>query len=269
MNELLNKPVEVFWIASYPRSGNTWVRFLLYAFLHGPIAAAMDVGRAIPNLHRGAEIRPALERAGPGDRLIIKTHALPVAQHPLIGRTRAFIYIIRHPRDILLSGINIHQRSGMQLNELHYALSFIKNGGDIIWNKYGFGWWERHADAWLARPRWPHVVIRYEDLVRDARGPLAEMARLLRVEPTAERLDAAIANASFERMRELEEQDQGKSLADGLFQKPNDPTKVRTFVNKGQTGRLLAGNIPGAGPELDAQFQARFGAALRKYGYAT
>jgi len=269
MNELLNKPVEVFWIASYPRSGNTWVRFLLYAFLHGPIGTAMDVGRAIPNLHRGVEIRPALERAGPGDRLIIKTHFPPVPQHPLLAQTRGFIYILRHPKDILLSGINIHRRSGMQLNDLHYAMSFIKNGGDIIWNKYGFAWWEPHADAWLARPRWPHVVIRYEDLVKDARGPLAEMARLLGVEATPERLDEAVRNASFERMRELEEQDQGKSLADGLFQKPGDPNKVRTFVNKGKSGQALAGNIPGAGPDLDAQFDARFGPALRKYGYAT
>lgn len=268
MNELLSKEVEPVWIASYPRSGNTWVRFLLYTFLYGPVQAAIDVGRAVPNLHRGVEIRPALENAKNGDRLIIKTHALPVPQHPFLTRTRGFIYIIRHPKDILLSGINIHQRSGMQFNELHYAMSFIKNGGDLIWNKYGFGWWESHAAAWLAQPRWPHVVVKYEDLVKDARGPLEQMARLLGVEASPQRLDDAIHNASFEKMRELEEQDQGKSLADGLFQKPGDPNKVKTFVNKGKTGRSLAANVQGASPELDAQFDARFAAALKKYGYA-
>lgn len=265
--ELLNKPIDVVWIVSYPRSGNTWVRFLLYAYLHGPINSALDVGLAIPNLHRGLEIRTALERAKPGDRLLIKTHGLPIPQHPLINRTKGFIYIMRHPKDVLLSGINIHQRSGMQFAELDYARSFIKNGGDLIWSKYGFGWWETHADAWLATPRWPGAMVKYEDMVKDAREPLAAMARLIGVEPTPERLDDAIKNASFEKMRALEEQDQGKSLADGLFMKPGDANKVKTFVNKGKTGRTLAGNIPGAGPDLDAQFDARFAPALKKYGY--
>ena len=76
-------------------------------------------------------------------------------------------------------------------------------------------------------------------------------------------------NASFEKMRALEEQDQSKSLADGLFMKPGDTGKVKTFVNKGKTGRTLAGNVQGASPELDAQFDARFAPALRKYGYLT
>lgn len=259
------------WICSYPRSGNTWVRFLLHAYLHGPIGASIDVARTIPNLHRPVEINPAIQTATPGQRLLIKTHGLPNAQHPLIDQTESFIYVIRHPRDVLLSGINIHRRSGAQVNERDYALSFIQHGGDLLWNRFGFGFWATHADAWLdpapSRPRWPHVLVRYEDLIADARGPLESMAKLLGESPTPEKLDEAVRNASFEKMRELEEADRAKPLAQGLFLKPAEPTRAgddrKNFVNKGRTGQSLA-HID---PALDALFEQRFGAAMQKYGY--
>lgn len=283
------RPVKVVWVASYPRSGNTWVRFLLHAYLHGPIGASIDVARSIPNLYRPVEINPALQaaRSNPDARMLIKTHGLPTPQHPLIDKTQAFIYIIRHPKDVLLSGINIHKRSGAQLDERDYARSFIKQGGDLLWNRFGFGFWESHADAWMgtasdsAAKRWPHVIVRYEDLITDATRPLDAMARLLGESPTPERLAKAVKDASFERMRELEEADRAKPLAEGIFLKPTEkptpdsgaspttPTRApasegKNFVNKGRTGQSLA-HID---PALDALFDERFGPALKKHGYA-
>jgi hypothetical protein len=275
--------VKVVWISSYPRSGNTWVRFLLHAYLHGPIGASLDVARSIPNLHRPIEINPALQaaRTDPDARLLIKTHGLPSPQHPLIDQTQAFIYIVRHPKDVLLSGINIHKRSGAQLDERDYARSFIKQGGDLLWNRFGFGFWESHADAWMgtasdsAAKRWPHVIVRYEDLITDATRPLDAMAQLLGEAPTPDRLAKAVRDASFERMRELEEADRAKPLGEGIFLKPAAkpalamPTSPSTgdgknFVNKGKSGQSLA-HID---PALDALFDQRFGPALNKHGYA-
>lgn len=260
--------MRVVWIASYPRSGNTWVRFLLYAYLHGPIRASIDVGRAVPNIHRPVEINPALQAAKPGERLLIKTHGLPDHRHPLLDKTEAFIYVIRHPRDVLLSGINIHKRSAASFNEREYAFAFIKHGGDLLWNRFGFGFWESHAAAWLDSPRWPRVIVRYEDLVRDPRPSLASMATLLGETPDPARLDRAVADASFERMRELEEEDRAKPLAHGLFMKPANAQggePPRNFVNKGKSGQSLAH----LGPDLDGLFDERFAPALGRFGYAT
>src|SRR4051812_49396983 len=39
--------VGVVWIASYPKSGNTWVRFLLANYLAGPVSCSADVERAV------------------------------------------------------------------------------------------------------------------------------------------------------------------------------------------------------------------------------
>jgi len=268
--------VKIIWVSSYPRSGNTWVRFLLHAYLHGPIGASIDVARTIPNLHRPVEINPAMQAAKPGERLLIKTHGLPTPQHPLLEKTAGFVYIIRHPKDVLLSGINIHKRSGAQIDEKAYARSFIERGGDMLWHRFGFGFWESHADAWMgtapdsAAKRWPHTIVRYEDLVSDATRPLDAMMRLLGESPTPERLAKAVKDASFERMRELEEADRAKPLAEGIFLKPSEGPAPRqgaagkNFVNKGRTGQSLA-HID---PALDALFDERFGPALRKHGYA-
>ena len=268
--------MKIVWVSSYPRSGNTWVRFLLHAYLHGPIGASIEVARSIPNLHRPVEINPALQAAKAGDRLLIKTHGLPGPTHPLVDKAAAFIYIIRHPKDVLLSGINIHRRSGAQVDEKAYARSFIERGGDMLWHRFGFGFWESHADAWIGNEpgsgasRWPHVIVRYEDLISDATRPLEAMARLLGESPTAERLAKAATDASFERMRELEEADRAKPLGEGIFLKPPEkPVKSqgaegKNFVNKGKSGQSLA-HID---PALDAMFDERFGPGLRKYGYA-
>src|ERR1051326_693324 len=61
----------IIWIASYPKSGNTWVRFLLANYLAGPIESSAQVEEAVPGYDRAADPRPLIEQRG---TLYVKTH---------------------------------------------------------------------------------------------------------------------------------------------------------------------------------------------------
>ena len=43
--------MSIIWLASYPKSGNTWLRFLLYNYLFGEVRRSGDIARRIPDIH--------------------------------------------------------------------------------------------------------------------------------------------------------------------------------------------------------------------------
>src|ERR1043165_2498975 len=98
----------ITWIASYPKSGNTWVRFLLANCLAGPITESMQVEGAVPTLADGLDIDRLLGALSP---LCIKTHYPWSARHLFAEKTERAIVIIRHPKDILLSNLDYHRMS--------------------------------------------------------------------------------------------------------------------------------------------------------------
>jgi hypothetical protein len=121
-------PRDITWLASYPRSGNTWLRFLLDTYFFPPARYMQEVGRLSGELdwwlaearrlnHDASWIPGALQRAQakyqrpegfPGD-LFFKTHFERTPAHPLIERSKAAILLVRNPRDVLLSGMNFSE----------------------------------------------------------------------------------------------------------------------------------------------------------------
>lgn len=146
--------MQIVWLASYPRSGNTWLRFLLYAYLHGPIDNTAEVNRRIPPI-----LRPLPPEALRATRLISKTHFERSPTHPMIERTLGVIHIRRHPKDVLLSGLNYHALNGSTLDPARYAQAFIARHGDPEWHRMGFGTWESNTTSWLGPDAHaPHVA---------------------------------------------------------------------------------------------------------------
>lgn len=255
--------MRVTWLASYPKCGNTWARFLLYQYHHGEAASSAQISQVIPDFHVEGQAQAAA--AGRQD-IIIKTHA------QLTPRTRGerFIYIIRHPRDVLLSCMHyMRVQSVGKLNknvpDEQYARLFLKLGGDPLYLQSQFGTVEEHWKSWLDQTRMPGILVRYEDMKADTPRELRRM-----IESTGETYDEARGNravelSSFERLRALEVREKSAGTTGTVFYGSKQRLREGLlFMNKGQSNRSLESVAKG----LDAECDAVFRATLERFGYA-
>jgi hypothetical protein len=263
-------PHPIVWLASYPKSGNTWLRFLLYHYLYGEITASADVERRIPDLHAtGPDKLPQPDPAIAGGALLCKTHMVLGAHHPHLDRTAGFVYIARHPRDVLISDLNYVRMTAPdsdQFSDELYVSEFIRHMGSPAWQRLGVGTWPGHFASWLAgAARFPHVLIRYEAMKKDPVGPLERVLRLLGEDPDPARVAAAVEASSFERMRDLESRERAAGTPSAVFSINQTSLKRdRRFMREGATRQSLEP----LGEDLARAFDERFREALGFLGYA-
>jgi aryl sulfotransferase len=248
--------MRVVWIASYPKSGNTWVRFLLHHYLYGPVGNSLELNRRIPDLHR-----PSGRIDTGAERLLVKTHLALTDGLPFLAQTERAIHIRRDPRDVLLSGMHYAGlEAGRTPDPVAYARAFIECGGDPGWAKMGFGTWAGHAEGWLTADRFPVHATTYEALKADTPGELRRMLEFLGEPIDATRVAEAVELSDFERLRELERREKARG-GESLFRGGRESLRRGAmFMRKGQTGQRLDEVAPG----LDAAFDEAFDGALAR-----
>lgn len=123
------------FLASYPRSGNTWISFLIYELLTGKEAAFEDVNRIVPNVARSSEGREGL----PGRGRFLRTHELPRREY------RKSIYLVRDVRDVVISEYEFLRFLGLFDQDLDEFLKMFLKG-----RVNGLGGWLNHVRSWLA-----------------------------------------------------------------------------------------------------------------------
>jgi hypothetical protein len=254
------------WIASYPKSGNTWVRFMLCNLLFGAQSSAASLNALAPDLH---ELGTPAEC--PRERTLLKTHFCFSPALPLAAHTAAAIYIVRHPADVLLSNYHYSRRSGSSAIAedraafMQYFERYIEAGGDPRWIKLGMGTWEQNVSSWTRPQEFPVLTLRYEDLLTDAPAVLEKVCRFLALERSREDISRAAAGASFERMRAIEEADI-RAQRVGIFYKPylREPIEAGLrFMRAGRNGeaaRILS-------LEQQQSVQRTFGPMMLELGY--
>jgi len=255
-------PVRLTWLASYPKCGNTWARFLIYQYAHGEAASSQQIAREIPDLHVEGQVQAV--SAG-RQSMTIKTHAVWTPQ----TRGERYVYIVRHPRDVLLSCLHyMRVQSPGALNkgtsDEQYARLFLKLRGDPLYLQSRFGTVEEHWRSWLEQTRMPGIVVRYEDMKADAARELRRIVESMGEAFDEARGRRAVELSSFDRMRALEVREKSAGAAGGVF----FGTKQRLregllFMNKGQSNRSLEPIAAG----LDAECDAVFRATLDRFGY--
>lgn len=254
------------WLASYPKSGNTWLRFMLYSYLYGPPKTSIAVARRIPDLHRTVP-----GQLPPGDPELVKTHFMLSERHPRLGETARAIHIIRNPRDVALSALNYRKLTGETANaltEAGYLKGFISTGGDADWQRLGFGTWAEHARSWRSTDRFPVLALRYEDLKQDPAEALRSMVDFLGLGLDEQRITQAVKASSFDAMRALEIREKAKPTKDALNKRlfVGDTKAARKgvyFVNKGASGQSLTD----ISPKLEEAFVDAFAQPMRELGY--
>jgi hypothetical protein len=223
---------KIIWLASYPKSGNTWLRVFLHNLLRNP-PEGYDINRIADFCAGDAAVAwylPAIGRS-PGnwtqeemgrarrkgheaitktfpDSVFVKTHnAFTVDRFgPLITLelTAGAIYIVRNPLDVVIS---YSHHLGKTLDWTIGILSdstaeTSKTPTDVPQQLRS---WSEHVASWTARPHSGLHVIRYEDMLSAPKRTFGGVAAFLGLRPPRERLLRAIERSSFQRLQGREE----------------------------------------------------------------
>lgn len=181
------------FITSYPRSGNTWTRFLIANLMHPDRQVTFaNIESLIPDAT--ALSSRALKRV-PRPRLI-KSHEY------FDPRYRKVIYLVRDPRDVVLSQYNFRRKYRSIADsypiERYVAERFLPGDLDVSWGE--------HVGSWLGtRKHHPgFLLLRYEDLHREPALQLRRIANFLGVDPAGDELAQAVERSAAGRLRQLE-----------------------------------------------------------------
>jgi aryl sulfotransferase len=261
------QPRTIVWIASYPKSGNTWVRFLVCNLVFGPIDSAVTLSRLAPDLH---ELRAI--PGPPAQPTLMKTHFPYTGNLPLAAHTAGAIYVVRDPADVMLSNFHYARRSGASAAEVTDALdryvdSYLDARGDPRWLKLGMGSWEENVRSWIGNKRdFPVVCVRYEDLLTEGVKVAGILCKCLGITRSPEEIAKAVDGACFRRMREIEEADISAQRV-GIFYKPylREPIEAGLrFMRAGRSGE----SFHVLSEEQRRRVDAVFGSIRRELGYA-
>jgi len=189
------RPDDTF-IVSYPRSGNTWTRFLIANLLHpGQAVSFANIERLIPD----AEAHSSRYMKRMRSPRFIKSHQY------FDHRYRRVIYLVRDPRDVVLSYYDFSRKYG-QIDDGYPLERYV---GDFVHGRLSsadWGTWAENVGSWIAaRGHSPDfLLIHYEDLKAHTAQELSRMAQFLGLECDSKTLRHAIECSSAERLRELE-----------------------------------------------------------------
>jgi hypothetical protein len=187
-------PDDIF-LVSYPKSGNTWARFLVanLVYPNQPVDFA-TINRLTPD-PEALSVRQLAQMPRPR---IIKSHQY------FDPRYQRVIYIVRDPRDVVLSEYHFNIKRGM-IGENYPIEKFVASFLQLNIEQT-YGTWAENVASWLyVRGSDPgFLLIRYEDLQADGMRELARIAEFLGIAPDPQRLTVALERSSADRMRELE-----------------------------------------------------------------
>ncbi len=194
-----------FVLASFPKTGNTFTRFVLANFLAIKEKAGEEVnfynlGQLLPEFGKDDLRLDWNHKALPR---IIKTHE---AHHSEFNIAKRFLYVMRDPRDTMISYFKY-----LQANK---KVQYSGDIDDFIRDEnYGLSVYLKHIASWKSRANW---VFRYEDLMTNPYPLFESLLKELECEFTQEELEEAIARSQPDRMRKVENA-QGRPAQDKNF----------------------------------------------------
>lgn len=236
------------FIVSYPRSGNTWTRFLLANLLHPEEPATfLNIEKIVPdaeaqsNRYLKKTLRPRF----------IKTHEYFDHRYPKV------IYIVRDPRDVVVSYYHFQRKYGHIADGYPletYVHDFVSGRVSSSW-----GSWGENVGSWigarLGSPRF--LLLRYEDLISQPTAELERLCEFLGIKPQISLLSQTIERSSAQKMKEMEKK-QGDQWVSTKGKRSDIP-----FVRSAGSGSWQAV----LSPESVSAIESAWGELMSRVGY--
>ena len=280
----------IIWIASYPKSGNTWVRSLLSAYLYSNNGIFnFDLLHKIQQfpskpyfkffLKDFTDIKKISDHwSAAQDRInlfnnnitFLKTHsALCTFENNSFTNkrnTKAAIYIVRDPRNVITS--LSHHNSLSVLD----TLDFLTDSNQMsVRNEWGgkefgiatvLGSWSDHFKSWRNLNFAPILIVRYEDLINDIKKTFMSilnfLSNLMEIKIDENKILKTIESCSFENLAKKEEIE---GFKESIYSKKKDKKLKFFYLGKNNDWKNLLD------PKIEEQIRFKFNKEMKELGY--
>lgn len=246
-----------YWLASYPKSGNTWLRMALRSLHNGgarvrfgdedtwiPMASAREPFDSLLQLDSSDLTQDEVESLRP----LFYMEQARLANQPLLRKvhdawihtpsgaplfppavTLGAIYIVRDPRDVAVS--YAHHASC----SIDNAIAFLENPKASFASatrcltaqlRQTMLTWSDHVASWLDAPGIRVLTVRYEDMLAEPKATLAQVARFCQINASPELISAATQATRFDVLQQTEQEQ-------GFREKPPG---MERFFRRGKAG---------------------------------
>ena len=254
MNKDLKK---IVWLASYPKSGNTWFRvFLSNLFsdkdlpvsineLHAtPIASSRSLFDDHAGVHSSdlsadeiEELRPEVYRRvaeEAKETVFHKVHDMwrltpsgkPVFPAPV---TKAVLYFIRNPLDVTVSfAYHGSKNPDEMVKEMNDPGNAFCSKPKRLYNQLvqPLSDWSGHVKSWVDDSGLPVHVVRYEDMLDNTFGTFSKALEIVGIAKSEEEIKSAIVASDLKALSEMEQEE-------GFKEKPMG---MKSFFREGKAG---------------------------------
>jgi hypothetical protein len=232
----------ILWLASYPKSGNTYLRALLAAYFftkdgnfdfdklkfikffpHINLFKNLGIDITDENevLKNYIKAQEMINKKYKKSILFVKTHSTLQSingnQFTNLDNTIGAIYIVRDPRNVITSYSNHYETSIEQSANDMFTNTYLK--GMVDYNSFQnhvlthLGTWADNYNSWKHLNKFnKYLLIKYEDLINKKKGTLLKIFKFLdkiglKVNLDMIKLNRVIKSTEFEKMKNLEKKE--------------------------------------------------------------
>jgi|SRR5579871_799374 len=221
------KPEDIFF-GSYPRSGSTWLRFMLFEILFGEEPGFRKLEDRLPEIQWQRGVKGVLPNGG----RLIKTHEQWRKEY------KKAVFLVRDVRDVLLSGYARGVEVGLvelvSKGDFDSFLQAFMDGSALQ-----MGSWQDHARSYLESPTAKAgnlMVVKYEELRKNPEPILASIIEFIGMKPNMQMIHKAVEDNSLQAMRKKEDKERNAGEQSVLLSPHKTSGEDGRFVRKGSVG---------------------------------